>query len=472
MPLDLSGFVTPGQKFEGLQQIGEDIQKSNLYQQKLDASAAKKNKDYFGAISPFIELKQYDTDRIYNKQVADKVSEMKTKGMQMFAAGKTEDEVKFELENDRNQLLGYKNNINAIKDAEKLIDKKAENNPGFDAATAKLNLRKKMFFNDDGTQKTMDQVPADFEQVVGEVLTGPGVYNRIGFNTLISSGKGNVSEKTVVKRTDKTGKSTTQEIITNAPKGFILEEDDKGNDQWVPEYEKITLVDANNAPREDVASLMNEMLGNNKGNSVEVRAIPNDTYRAYQGIDGITGYLNSKAKEFEQQAKAKGIQVTPDDIENFKKAVAYNELDLSQNIVGKFTKGNIDVKKETPIHIHTPRQKTESQEKYDFLKNTLHKALDEEPLNPDGSIDISEQFRGLKYKNTKGSAFDKSVGSTGVITYNPTTKKVYISIEGKAPETISFDKFYSGLSTENEQGDMNKIKALGEYRRKGKYNKK
>jgi hypothetical protein len=328
-----------------------------------------------------------------------------------------------------------------------------------------------MFYNDDGTLRKIEEVPADFEQVAGEVLNGPGAYNRTGFNALVTSSKGGVSEKTVVKRTDKNKKSTTKEIVTNAPKGFILEENNKGEDEWVPEYEKVTLTDNKNAPREDVASLMNGLLQNNKGKSVEIRTIPNDTYKAYQGIDGITGYLNIKAKEFEAQAQAQNIPITPDDVENYKKAVAYNELDLSQNIVGKFTKGSVDVKKETPIVIHNAKNKTEGQESYDFLKGTLHSALDEQPLESDGGLDISEQFRGLQYKGVNNSAFDKDLGATGIITYNPTTKKVHIKVEGKPEETISFNKFYSGLSTENEKGDMKKIRALGEYTRKGKYNK-
>lgn len=470
MPLDLSGFVTPEQKYEGLQKLGEQIQTSNLYQQKLDAAKVK-SKDNYGAISPFIELKQYDTDQIYNTQVGEKVSSMKAKGLKMFAEGKTEDEVKFALEEDRNQLLGYKKNIDAIKDAEKLIDEKAKNNPGFDAATAKLNLRKKMFYNEtDGSLKTMDQVPADFEQVAGEVLNGPGVYNRTGFNLLVSSNKGGVSEKTVVKRTDKTGKSSTQEIMTNAPKGFVLEENAKGEEGWVPEYEKIALLDNNNAPREDVASLMNGLMGNNKGKSAEIRTIPNDTFKAYQGMDGVTGYLNSKAKEFETEAKAKNIQITPDDIENYKKAVAYNELDISQNIVGKFTKGTVDIQKQPIIKITNPQNKPQATIDYEYLRDNLHQALDEQPL-VDGTVDIADQFMGLKYKGATGSAFDKTAGALGTITYNPTTKMVNINVEGKTPETISFAKFYSGLSTENETGDMRKIKALGAYRRAGKYNK-
>jgi hypothetical protein len=469
MPLDLSGFVTPDQNFEGLQKVGEQVAASNLYQQKLSA-AKKKSTDNYGAISPFIELKQYDTDQLYNTQVGEKVAEIKKKGMRMFAEGKTEDEVKFALEDDRNQLLGYKKNVDAIKDAEKVIDEKAKNNPGFDAATAKVNLRKKMFYNDDGTLRKIEEVPADFEQVAGEVLNGPGVYNRTGFNALVSSGKGGVSEKTVVKKTDKTGKSTTQEVVTNAPKGFMLEENAKGEDEWVPEYEKVTLVDNKNAPRQDVASLMNGLMGNNKGKSTEIRMIPNDTYKAYQGIDGVTGYLNSKAKEFEAQAQAQNIPITPDDIENYKKAVAYNELDLSQNIVGKFTKGNVDVTKQPKIVVNTGGgKKTEGEKKYEYLKERIHKSLDEQPLNSDGTIDISNQFVGLNYHDQPYNTFTSKMG--GSMTYNPVTKMVHITTK-KGSEDVSFDTFYSTIFGENENKDLSKIQAIGEYNRKGKYNKK
>lgn len=470
MPLDLSGFVTPNQNFEGLQKIGEQVAASNLYQQKLSA-AKKKSTDNYGAISPFIELKQYNTNQLYNAQVGEKVSEMKKKGMNMFAQNKTEDEVKFALEDDRNQLLGYKKNVDAIEDAEKVIDEKAKNNPGFDAATAKLNLRKKMFYKDDGTTlRKIEEVPADFEQVAGEVLNGPGAYNRTGFNALVTSNKGSVSEKTVVKRTDKNKKSTTKEIVTNAPKGFILEENDKGEDEWIPEYEKVTLTDNKNAPREDVASLMNGLLGNNKGKNTELRTIPNDTYRAYQGIDGITGYLNIKAKEFEAQAQAQNIPITPDDVENYKKAVAYNELDLSQNIVGKFTKGSVDVQKAAPIVVNTGGgKKTEGEKKYDYLKERIHKSLDEQPLNTDGTIDITNQFVGLQYHDMPYNTFLSKMG--GSMTYNPITKIVYIKTK-KGSEDVSFDTFYSTIFGENENKDLSKIQAIGEYNRKGKYNKK
>jgi len=468
MPLDLSGFVTPEQNYDGLQKLGEQISASNLYQQKL-AAAKDKSKDNYGAISPFIELKQYDTDQLYNTQVGEKVSEIKKKGMRMFAEGKTEDEVKFALEEDRNQLLGYKKNVDAIKEAEKVIDEKSKNNPGFDAATAKVNLRKKMFYKDDGTLRKIEEVPADFEQVAGEVLNGPGVYNRTGFNALITSSKGGVSERTVVKRTDKTKKSTTKEIVTNAPKGFMLEENDKGEDEWVPEYEKVTLIDNKNAPRENVASLMNGLLQNNKGKNTEIRTIPNDTYRAYQGIDGITGYLNTKAKEFEAQAQAQNIPITPDDVENYKKAVAYNELDLSQNIVGKFTKGTVDVKKETPIVINNPKNIPEGEKKYNYLKERIHKSLDEQPLGTDGTIDIANQFVGLQYHDMPYNTFTPKMG--GSMTYNPVTKIVRIKTK-KGSEDVTFDSFYSTIYGENENKDLSKIQAIGEYNRKGKYNKK
>jgi hypothetical protein len=456
MALDLSGFVTPEQKFEGLYKLGEQLAEKRkedaaikLAQQKLtlekDKAKSEDVKGFLSDLQKMVDPKDYYSKRVigglgkaYSELSKAAIDGANTNTLRMVAVPLVNDIVK---EAEVTKFI----NTNLDKDLSN-FDKNSYNIPKL-----KETVLNTIFKNPDGTDKNIEEVDYN-PNVFNDIIKNQG-YDIVNSEAIL---KGIKEAPDVTASVEKTYKDPSGKQVSSAfeTKMKPWEMYDKNTNQIVP---KSMIAMDNNQP------IMHE------GQPINV--VPDDVYTDFirknrANKDFLDSQANLHLDEYsKQQMRTAGvppdsskIDINSPQAELIKKSILYDVLYQNRT-------GGVKTKQETKYPTPTKEgsnyggygTKSEADDAYD--RDALHSTLDKQaPTN--NYYDVSEYVIPYKY----GS---KRFAKNGLM-YNPSTKTFKLNLvdaDGNAlpPKELGFKEVYSQIKTSNPKDDMNFFKHFGTF---------
>ena len=425
MALDISGFIVPEQKYEGLYKIGEAWAAQNAAKAKaVDKEDLTFNKMLQSTLygKP---LKVDDPQALVSSEIKNQVNasidEIYQFGKEQNALGKPKWDTlaqvkqKFaDLGTGVNQLSGLGNIF------QKGIEEPNKKFLGFNSDAARKNF---MAVTQYTTDANGNVVPSDISTVIKNTggdpvavaakVINPGVapydvWNDADITDVLTKSKPVKSKERFVKR-NAAGVETGEEIETILPASYYdFEDNAAGESVPVPKKETITIAD------DKIAKAYQEVLGDNvSGNTVNI--VPDSTFNALQN-EGGNHYLAQEQAKFEKAALKNGAitrdangQLTPEfakELENFSKAVVYKTVDNYLPRAGYSTsKGTID-KKPLPVSASTQGKTTTNiKDRTATFATYTDKWTNQK--DADGFIDIKDEIAGIN--DSKGKDYSKKV---------------------------------------------------------------
>jgi hypothetical protein len=449
MALDLSGFVIPENKFEGLYKAADTL----AAREKTDTAAlAAKNKKTGDAYKTLADITNIDADfgTPYDSRITAGVNNINEKGLKYLNdnKGATTEELRAYLYKDVSDLNNY---VNVSKSARKYVDNMLQDVDGdfYDKPALKKAVFQIGMYNDDETQKDWNEVKFDeetFDKAVSKY--GRDIMKEDGFIKALKQAP-TQERKIVTESRDASGRLVRNE---KEEKWHIWEQeelDDKGKPTGRYEPKHMYAQD------EGV---------NLKHEGEDVKIATDDVFDYwYNRNRKMRDLVDAQAKFHSNEYDVDGVKLDENSPQAklVKKAILFDILDRNRS--GKMDIESTD-KKRLPKTGRGGRGPSASQQAQAYDENELHKALSEQ--NPtDGYYDVKEYInQGYKYGR-------KRFGKNG-IKYNPTTKKFKISLvdengdESEVEE--SYAKVYSKIKTSNDKADMTFFQGFKTFKPKKK----
>lgn len=455
MPLDLSGFDIPEQKFEGLYKLADTIRENKLLAQKQAAAEAEAAKEAKKEEQTRITLgnaylddkfdkKKYATgnfgdDEFLNKELDDTYTKLQNqlitnKGMDV-------NQLRVLAKGSADNIWNQKTKLSEVNQFAERIKKENENKPGVDSEAIYNNVRNHYLRGADGNLK------ADFSDVkldqndLPAILMKGNVFNQQSFDKFVKeSGK----ESRTLDITKKVGNRTVAEKIrTNAPNSFVPEQE---GDQtiFVPKYEIATLGDA---------PVMHTIIKDGKPEEKAIRMVDEDVYNQF--TPEMKGFIEQESQKYISQASQSGKTPDPTQIHQFQKALGYHLLENSSKLSNRAEKITSD---KTNITINAPSENKLAKIQ---TKNDLFTALDTEQPDTEGNLDVTGYLPDVK-------AYGQIKAGQGVsVKLNPTKKQVTVIDADNVSHVMPFSKFVSTIQTANTKDDREFISMMGGYKGKG-----
>ena len=469
MPLDLSGFALPEQKFEGLYKLGEALQENKILQQKTDAAAAKAAREAAkesaaAAAKAAKEAKedqqkqQANTalgmsylDELYNKKkyatgnFGDDTymngrlnsSLSKFQDLLLKNPGMDINQLKAVARQDANDIWDEKTNLSAVNQIAETAKKDLANKPGVDADAAYNQVRNYYLKDANGNIKTdFSDVKVDPNEVPKILLGSGNVFNSGSFDDYVA--KSGTTTRSVVHSKQVGKNKVDTEYRTNAPTNWVSEEQD-GQITFVPKYEIAT---------DDGAPLMHTIIKDGKPQQKEIRMVD----------ENIFNDLGANQKNYLDQQTAKFVAqspTTPTETQKhqFQKALAYHELETSSKL--KLKSEKVD---KTKIGVNVNTGGTQADKDLEEQKNQLYPSLDTEERDTKNRMDITKYLPEVK-------AFGSIKAGQGIsVKYDPTKKEVTIIDSDGNENLMPFNKFISTIQTANTKDDRKFVSLIGKYK--------
>jgi len=243
MALDVSGFIIPERKYEGLYKVAETLGAQEIAQTKAAATAAKAaeaNKMKLKAnLQKMLDPNQNLSGTPADPQILNGFYDALSQGYDLIEGGAQENVVRGVMGNLAKNLNNY--SVTA-KNAKKIIDDQISSiggMAGYDKTRLQDLSMKRVFFNDDGTPKDMANISISQSPVLDIVRDYPElVTTNKGIDEWLKNEKPS-SNKVSVTKGSRPGKVTKSDIEITAPSWAIPETDDKGifTGNVVPNYE-------------------------------------------------------------------------------------------------------------------------------------------------------------------------------------------------------------------------------------------
>jgi hypothetical protein len=179
MALDLSGFVTPEQKFEGLYKLGEEFAAKRKAEAKAAEEAKAEKATMSTMLQKMVDPKDYLSGAPTDPQVVKGFNDVYQEGINLINQNKGMNNAMLSaaLFPQINKLAQYGTAAKVIK---KNLDESLKNYDKnyYNIPTLKEKALNKIYFNDDGTQKDISEVsfdPSYLDDVVRE--NAPTIVN-------------------------------------------------------------------------------------------------------------------------------------------------------------------------------------------------------------------------------------------------------------------------------------------------------
>jgi hypothetical protein len=451
MALDLSGFIVPEQKYEGLYKIADTLQTQAALEARQRQAALEAQKEAqkqakaaqgagFSYLDNLFEANKWGTGDVRtDSYLKSKLQDAKSQLSYAVQGGADMGTLRSMADNITSGISKERQNLQIINKNAEDLQKQYSNQVGVDAY-ALANAYKNHYLRDDkGNVKTNFSDIQVNDTDLPTIVNNSGAFNKDSFDEFV---KGAGNTMSAYNYTEGVGKKTTSHALrTNAPNGFVIEKDINGQFKAVPQYEIAT---DNGA--------MHKIVGDAKEGDKEIRMVTDDVYNKFNNKQ--LNYLNQQAQLFITQSPT---PPTPTQEYQFKKALAYYQLENSSKLHTKIERDDKNVNR---FNINMPTSEA-AQNKAEYAK-ALYNTLDNKDIDNRGYMDISDVVQGI---NTIGKI--KPSEDTPV-KYNPKDKKVLVvDSDGKEHE-MSFDEFITTVTTNNTKDDRQVISLVGKYKGQGK----
>jgi len=444
MAIDLRGFVTPEQDFQGLDKLNNNLQRKSAMaaQASKDAEAKKTASTKF--FSNYLDDKAKFTGTKYDPYTHELTANALSQAMDLVKQGVNDTDILAAISPLVNKASQYTQNAQQYALTKKQAMEKIGKVRGIDAQRFSDAYDKLAWEGKDPTQVDPNGDYAD------KILRTGDVYNDEGFREHFEKSKRNSITENVQRTNSKGGTIRNMEKIS-AESYLVPDYDQKGDFVgMVPKYQVI----------QDGGKDLIGKFHTDKGMvDAPIRALDDGEFDRLP--PSSQAYALQEAKKF---ATEKGIPVGDKRVELLAKSIAYDKMKPFQSV----TYETVDNKKDAPAPKYTFNmgggKETQGDKKMRVMTEDTKTSLDKEPLTEDGKIAVDEYMGGVKYLIGGKGAQEYQEG----LLYDPKDKTfTFPDPETGRPKTVSFEKFKSMATAANPNSDINFIEAFRNYKRKG-----
>jgi len=442
MAIDLHGFVTPEQDFQGLDKLNYNLQRKNAMaaQAAKDASAKKTASTKF--FSNYLDDKQKFTGTKYDPYNHELYSEAIGQAMDLVKQGVNDTDILAAINPLVNKIGQYTQNAQQYALTKKQAMDTVGKIRGVDAQRFSDAYDKLAWEGKDPTQVDPNGNYAD------QILRTGDIYNDEGFREHFEKSKRNSITENIQRTNSKGGTTRSMEKIS-AESYLVPDYDQKGDFVgMVPKYQTI----------QDGGKDLIGKFHTDKGMvDAPIRALDDGEFDILP--PSSQAYALQEARKF---ATEKGIPVGDKRVELLAKSIAYDKMKPFQSV----THETIDNKKDAPAPRYTFNmgggKETQGDKKIRVMTEDTKTSLDKEPLTEDGKIAVDEYMGGVKYLIGGKGTQEYQEG----LLYDPKDHTfTFPNPETGQPKTVSFEKFKSMATSANPNTDMNFIEAFRNYKR-------
>lgn len=435
MAVDVRGFVGEPDEFAGLYRVSNDLERKKAQQQQLKKESVARQDASTKFVTNYLDDKAKFTGTKYDPYTHELTAKALNQAMELIQKGASDTEVLTAINPLVDKAARYSNNAQLYSQNKKQALDRVKGVNGIDLQKLADQMDKSAFEGKDISEVDPTLDYADM------VLRNGDVYNTDSFDEYKKNAKWvPMDGYGTVKYTDAKGKMNKSKIEITAPEFATSEKDADGNHiGFVPKFKYVN--------DGDIALLHDFGKGNEK-----VRVLTDD---AFSGLpDASKAFLRQEAHKYADQH---GKDYTDPSVGLLAKAIGYTVL--KSRTSGSFKP--VTETKEAPAPRISINMPSESAVRTQTSINDLHKSLDNEGVNSEGKIDVSQYVNGVTFlTNSKG----KRISQPNVF-FDPKDKTfTYTDDDGKK-ETVSFEKFKSIATPVNGASDIKFIEGFRSYNR-------
>jgi len=313
MAIDVSGFTTPEQSFQGLFHLAHDMRDDTARAERTQREERARKATSGKFLTDYLDPTQYLTGTNYDPLRAQKLAEIMNEGVGLInTEGVDNNMLMMALAPKVNRLIQEGETIKAVDAQRKqamamLKDQKGINQQRFNDA-----FKDYVFYETDektGQKKLKDITQLDPSQnFADEILRTQDVYDPTGFDEFVQKSGKDTRQKSV-KMTGAKGGMTAKDIDFTSPSWMQPEEDARGvfTGEFVPEYE-VAIRDGKPA------------MGQFGKTTAPVRMLSKEIWETALPVSAKAFAI----QEARKAAKEQGIPVSDPRVEDFARAIAYD----------------------------------------------------------------------------------------------------------------------------------------------------
>ena len=313
MAIDVSGFTTPEQSFQGLFHLAHDMRDDTARAERTQREERARKATSGKFLTDYLDPTQYLTGTNYDPLRAQKLAEIMNEGVGLInTEGVDNNMLMMALAPKVNRLIQEGETIKAVDAQRKqalsmLKDQKGINQQRFNDA-----FKDYVFYETDektGQKKLKDITQLDPGQnFADEVLRTQDVYDPTGFDEFVQK-SGKEARQKSVKMTGAKGGMTAKDIDYTSPSWMQPEEDARGvfTGEFVPEYE-VAIRDGKPA------------MGQFGKTTAPVRMLSKEIWERSLPVSAKAFAI----QEAKKAAKEQGIPVSDPRVEDYARAIAYD----------------------------------------------------------------------------------------------------------------------------------------------------
>lgn len=439
MALDTSGFNSEQQTFGGLYKLGDNLER-NRYRKEQEYQKNENTKTSNSKyLNEYFDPKEYLTGSIYDKQTTLLVQDALNKAQQLNKQGLPLDEITMAVSPLVNKANRYVANGKLYNQQKKSALEKASKIKGIDASKLSDQMDNYAFPINPETGERDVELYNPNENYADKALNEGQVYNNEAFDEFMKgAGKNTRGQK--LKLMNSHGGYESTDVDVTSPDFMIPESDELGRHIGFE-------------PKHKTLSTEHDFITPNGVKKSKVKVLDDEVINSLP--EGAKGYLRQEAHRY---ADMNNINRTDPRVEDFYKAMAYDEVKRSEKLSTSFRQK--EDKKDTPIKIYAPkaeRQPSQSEKDTQERINNLHLTLNDIAPDSEGNLDVSNELNGMKILDK----FHEPVVIKSTM-FNPKTK-VFTIETGKGTEIVPYHKMATLMATANPNIDMKWLSGFKTY---------
>lgn len=234
MALNIAGYVTPEQSFEGLHGAAGMLRQQAQVDEQRKTKAAAQRASMAQMLMGSLDQKDFLTGTAYDPQVVQGLGSLMEEGMQLAnMEGMDASMLKMALAPKLNKLAQYTTAVKGVNERIREQLKMLPNDSGYDKLALEREARNAAFLGEGGELRDMSQVDPEADYITAAIQRAPHKVTTGAIFDQIVKNTPKYTEVKSVKRTNAKGGVELRKSKVTAPQYMIV--DDEG--EMVPKFE-------------------------------------------------------------------------------------------------------------------------------------------------------------------------------------------------------------------------------------------
>lgn len=318
--MDLRGFVTPANEYEGLQTATNRLNQqkateaANEQQRKTQANASGK------FLADYLDPKEHLTGTAYDPQIIKGFGDLLQEGISLANQGADNNTIMMAIGQKVNKLNQYSQKAKIINDRIKQQVQLVKPMSGYDAAKLENEAKKTAFYTPDGQLKDINDVDPEKDWMTETVSLYPErVTTNEGIDDFVKSSAPFVTKDKLTTYNKMGGKSISNKVIKQHEWQQLDKDESGAITGLVPKYKIAT--DEGVPIKHDFTD------ENGKITKADVRMVDDNTYRnILSNKPSVADWLRGQVKQHISEYGDGKISMDSPQVEMVAKAILYDEL--------------------------------------------------------------------------------------------------------------------------------------------------